>query len=162
MGKLGTVTGKLRLDDSWSPAAFLKDFRAAQDAALFDVKAFAQEIVKVTVGTQYYSLTALRQMGHPYSVTNPMPPMPPGVINMQSGGFYQSLHWLDPRPSGLGSATIQFFSDDEAKSGWLVGGEGRMMPRPYDALLRQRIYRGITSQLDAAIRKYARVKFVGA
>lgn len=162
MGNLGGVRGKLRMDSSWSPAAFLKDFRAAQNAALIDVKAFAQEIVKDTVGTQYYSLATLRKMQHPYSVTTPMPPMPPGVINLQSGGFYRSLHWLDPKPTGIGGATIQFYSSDEEKSGWLIGGNGRMMARPYDALLRQRIYRGITRKLDSAIRSHARVKFVGA
>lgn len=162
MGNLGRVRGKLKLDENWSPQAFLADFREAQRAALIDVKAFAQEIVKDTVGTQYYSLATLRKMHHPYSVTTPLPPMPPGVINLQSGAFYRSLHWLNPVSSGQGSATIQFYSSDEEKSGWLVGGNGRMMARPYDALLRQRIYRGITRQLDAAIRNHARVKFVGA
>lgn len=161
MGNLGRIKGKLKLDDAWSTQAFMADFRKAQAAALIDVKAFAQEIVKTTIGTQYYSLATLRLMGHPYSVTNPQPPMPPGVINMQSGEFYRSFQWLDPTP-GVNGATIQFYSDDEDKSGWLVGGNGRMTARPYDALLRARVYRNITAKLDVAIRSHARVKFVGA
>lgn len=41
-------------------------------------------------GTQYYSTAELAAMGHPYATREPNPPMPPFLINKQSGALNEA------------------------------------------------------------------------
>lgn len=137
--------------------AILHDVERAEAVALREVIPVVHEVVKATVGTQYYSLHQLARMGHPYGIGR-RPPMHPGVINFQSGKFYQGM--LVSGPSKVGSQLRIYVSSTDEKSDMLLKGTSRMIARPYDKLLQHRLSRVIAPLFGQALARAINIKVV--
>lgn len=109
---------------------------ANQLAGLARIVPVLQNTLLTTIGTQYFSLSQLRRMGYPYSPERKAP-MPPGVVNRQSGRFYESVRVVGPTKIGS-LIVIQVYSVDEDRA-WQLAGTEHEIPRPYKALLQARL-----------------------
>lgn len=140
-------------------AKILKQFENAEIEALNIVKPVIQSVLIATVGTQFYSLTQLRQLGHPYSILHPAPPMPPGVINRQSGRFFESIVVTSPVRIGT-RVVLSVYAGDQERVDQLIKG-GRSIPRPYVLLLQARMRRQVDRALGEALAGIVKVKVRG-
>lgn len=90
--------GKVRINVKWNKtaaAAILKQIEAGAIATLAELRPEVDKIIKKSVGTEYYTLKQLAQMGHPYSDRhgNGRPGgLPAGVVNKHKGEFYEGFH----------------------------------------------------------------------
>lgn len=141
-------------------ARILKQFEAAEVAALIKVVPIARAVLLVTIGTQYFSLVDLHRMGSPYSKAHPNPPMPPGVINMQSGRFAGSVNMTHPIKIGK-RVVLSVYATDEERVGQLSGQGGTMMARPYKLLLQARMRRQVDRALGEALQGLVKVMVKG-
>lgn len=95
-----------------------------------------------------YSLADLRRMGHPYARRRPRPPLPPGVINVQSGLFRRSWHV----EAHLRGARMEVSIENRAPyARYLLEGTRRMIPRPYEEALRRELRAAIPRILAGAL-----------
>jgi hypothetical protein len=137
----------------------MKQFEAASAAALREVVPEIERILIVTVGTRYYSLQALAMMHHPYAATHPNPPMPPGVINKQSGRFFESF--VVTAPTKIKSTIVlSVYSMDQERFEQLYMS-AYMIPRTYIELLRSRMNARIKRLLGDALRGNIKVMVRG-
>lgn len=118
-------------------------------AALASVIPLVEEEMLRCLGTQYYNLTQLRAMGHPYSRSSPNPPLPPGIINRQTGEFYAGLRVSMPQHSG--TRLMLHITSDYWKSNLLMHGTERMVARPYDRQLRQQLNAKVPGAIHKAL-----------
>lgn len=165
MANLGSIRGKVR----WKPPnleAFFAQLDAGEEAALEEVRVNVQQIIKITVGTQYFTLQQLRAMRHedngvlrgPYSLVSQRPPMFPGVINAQSYDFYNSIQPTPPiRENGI--MMMGFISTDMTMAGNLMAGSYRMMKRDFRGLLQARIRNNIKLNLSIAAKNHLKAFF---
>lgn len=79
-----------------------------------------------------YSLQDLRRMGHPYAQRDPRPPLPAGIINVQSGEFISSWRRDGPRREGDDLVSVVYNVDDPVAT-WLEEGTIKMIARPLPA-----------------------------
>lgn len=114
-----------------------------------------REEVKKAVGTQYYSLQQLKQMGHPYGLLNPSPPLPPGIINRQSGEFYNNMIIAPPR---IVRDRITISIDAQSWKRDMLLHPSRMIARPYDIYLHQRLKRIIAPLMNRMLLNISRVR----
>ena len=164
----GSIRGKVRWKTKPDMAAFYALLDAGEAEALAEVKQNVQKVIMLTVGTQYFSfeqLKALRQSSGgkrrgPYSLVAPNPPMAPGVINMQSGTFYDSIVALPPTRMN-GQLRMAFISTDDKAAGVLEAGSYHMIKRDFRGLLQRRILANIQAELGAAARTHLKVLFRG-
>lgn len=140
-------------------AKILRQFEEAEREALEAVKPAIRTVLVTTLGTQYYSLSALRRMKHPYSAERPNPPMPAGVINKQSGRFFDSIVVTDPARVGK-QVTMVVFASDQERVDLLMSGES-MMVRNYKPLVQARMRRAVDKALGEAFRSLVKVKVKG-
>jgi len=103
-----------------------------------------ENILKQTVGTQYFSQRQLTEMGHPYRINGGEPPTPRGVVNTQSRRFYDSLSVTGPLRVGNRIEIRVVTSDSERAAQLDAGGDSKMVPRPWQALIRSRMRRSVT------------------
>ncbi len=128
--------------------------------ALARLKEPIREVLERNVGTQYFSLTDLRKIGHPYKVNGPGRPggLPAGVINRQSGGFFESLVLRGPLLLGKDRISITVYSRGEKALGnWLLSGTDRMKGRPWTKHLRTEIFK-VTAPAIAALERRIRLR----
>lgn len=78
----------------------------------------------------------LRKLGHPYGHGR-TPPADPAILNLQSGAFKAGWRIIGPRKSGDGLRTTLVNASPYA--GHLLRGTRRMIPRPYERRLRDRL-----------------------
>ena len=101
-------------------------------------------VIDRNIGTQYFSLEALKQLRHPYRIGGGGRPggLPAGVVNRQSGNFHKSIIIRGPLLLGKDRVAITVFSrGDKIKGDWLLEGTSRMMGRPWTSHLRTEIYK---------------------
>jgi hypothetical protein len=121
-----------------------------QMAALVTMEPVISGIITETIGTQYYTLEDLRKMKYPYRVGG-QPPMPPGVINMQTGRFFKATRITGPTRIG-DLVILQVINMDEDRARQLAGTESEIA-RPYKVLLQDRFRRQGVRQLTQALLK---------
>lgn len=132
----------------------------AQRAALEAVKPVIQETLVKTIGTEYYTLSALRKMHGPYSAENPHPPMPPGVINAHTREFYESRHIIGP--TSIGGRLVLAFYITSRKTDYInATGTVRMMGRDYKTLLQSRLRRQVKKALADKFAGMIQIKVKG-
>ena len=130
--------------------AILKQLQTITLQNLRELKIPIQAVIERNVGTQYFSLEALKHLNHPYrsgmSKSNPgrgsgrPGGLPRGVINRQSGDFYHSIVTRGPIIVG-DKVTITVYSrGDKIKGDWLLQGTRRMIGRPWTSHLRHELY----------------------
>ncbi len=128
--------------------------------SLVALKGPIQQVIQRNVGTQYFTLADLKRMGHPYKVGGDGRPggLPSGVINRQSGGFYESLIIRGPLLLGRDRVAITVYSrGDKVLGDWLLTGTGRMKGRPWTSHLRTEIFK-VVSPVIAAMEKRIRLR----
>lgn len=135
--------------------AIIAQLERNQIAALQASVPLIESTLLTTVGTQYYSLLQLRKLGYPYKVGG-RPPMPPGVINKQSGQFFRSIRVVGPTKIGS-LIVIQVYSVDEDRA-WQLAGTPREIPRPYKALLQSRLRQQAARQVASISQSLIKVK----
>lgn len=138
---------------------WLAQFEKAEEEALLAIQPIIQQVIKETVGTQYYSLPTLRAMGSPYSAHNPHPPLPPGVVNMQSGRFFESFIITAPTRTSRG-IKMMVYSMDEERAEQMAGTEREIM-RPYAVLMNDRMNRQVRRALVDALKGTIQVRVRG-
>lgn len=149
------VTGKVR----WTKLPIeqiLQQVAAMELETLTALKAPIKQVIERNVGTQYYSLLALKSMGHPYKVGGPGRPggVPAGVINRQRGDFYRSIVLRGPLKLSRDRLAITVYSRGEKELGdWLLGGTGRMRGRPWTSHLRTEIFQVAVPAIAALQRR---------
>lgn len=137
----------------------LAQFEQAEIEALTAVEPVIQSVLIATVGTQYHSLLDLRRMGYPYSADRPKPPMAPGIINKQSGRFFDSL--LVTTPTRVGKQIVMsVYLMDQERVDQLTRG-GRSIPRPYKQMLQARMRRQVDKALGDAFASLVKVRVKG-
>lgn len=146
----GTVTFK-----GLNKAGILASLEAQQMVQLEAVRPIIETVIRETVGTQYYSESALRLAGYPYRIGG-TPPMPAGVINKQTGRFASSIRVIGPTKIG-NMVVFNVISLDEDRT-WQLGGTKDSIERPYKILLQARLRRAAAKQLDDITRNTLRIK----
>jgi hypothetical protein len=130
---------------------------------LAQLKEPIQEVLNRNIGTQYFTLSDLRQMGHPYKIGGSGRPggLPIGIINRQSGEFYHSLIIRGPLAISRNRVSITVYSRGEKPLGnWLLSGTNKMQSRPWTKHLRTEIFKIIApaiSSLEKRIRLRVKV-----
>lgn len=146
--------------DKFNIEEIIQDVVALQEKALLEVRNVAEEILKETVGTQYFNLEELTEMGHPYSAKHPNPPTPRGVVNLQTGEFYKTFHITFPQYVG-GQVFFNVIQEPSEEGEWLEDGKGGMVPRPYARLIQDRLNRILEkvlyTQTLGAVQAYGKV-----
>lgn len=74
----------------------------------------------------FLSSAELKQLGHPYARRRPNPPSDPGIINRQTGLFYNSWHYTVQL---LASSTRLTIFNDAPYAAYMLGTR-LMIPRP--------------------------------
>lgn len=114
-------------------------------SALNGARSLARSILIRNIGTQYFSLQQLRGLGHPYSWFGSGRPgnLPAGIVNRQSGGFYQSF-FIRVAPTGKRVSLLVGQTGPEQMQGlWLSEGTSRMRGRNWQGHLRAELARVI-------------------
>lgn len=146
----GTVTFK-----GINKAGILDALATQQMAQLEAIRPAIESVIRETVGTQYYSESALRLAGYPYRIGG-TPPMPPGVINKQTGRFANSIRVIGPtRIGNMVVFNVISLAEDRA---WQLGGTEDTIERPYKLLLQARLRRAAAKQFDDITRSTLRIK----
>lgn len=96
-----------------------------------------------------FSLAELAADDHPYSTRSPRPPMHPGIINRQSGEFYES--WQSERTVGLDELASRT-SNDAPYAGFLEHGTSTMIARPLPELVVETAEPWVADRLESPIR----------
>lgn len=122
----------------------------AQIDALVKMQPILSALITETIGTRHYSLEDLRRMKYPYRIGG-SPPMPAGVINMQSGKFFQATRVIGPTRVG-DLVILQVVNLDEDRARELAGTEYEIS-RPYKILLQDRFRRQGMRQLTDTLLK---------
>jgi hypothetical protein len=130
---------KLELNRLW------KGIQQAESETLEAIKPIVNEILVKNVGTQYYSLAALKRMGHPYKNRAPGG-LAPGIINVQSGEFFRSFKLTGPVASGQ---RMTLYIENNSWKAEMLLHPGNMIPRPWDSYLMWHLQRAITPKLGA-------------
>ena len=133
---------------------------ALEMETLARLKGPIQEVLVRNVGTQYFSLANLKQIGHPYRIGGPGRPggLPAGVVNRQSGEFFQSLIIRGPIPLSGDRIALMVYSRGEKPLGnWLLSGTNRMKGRPWTKHLRTEILK-VTAPIIAGMGKRLRLR----
>jgi len=96
----------IQLKATWSRLKTEDIMKQIEEGQLVTMKQLVpefQKVLKKNVGTRYFSLAQLKAMGHPYGTkpgdTGRPGGLPAGVVNYQSGQFYNSFRVLGPRRS---------------------------------------------------------------
>ncbi len=127
----------------------------AEAEALSSVKPAIYEVLTKIVGTQYYSLATLRNMGHPYK-SRPPGGLHPGVINVQSGAFFGSFKLVGP--SKAGTTMALYLVNTSPKAALLNEGTDRMIPRPWSSYLMWHLQRAIRPKLGLEVSKRIKLR----
>lgn len=119
-----TNAGKLAQQQRARSQKYAQEVQAAvrQNAEVLKRKAmqFSQR--------QFFSLKALRKMGHPYAVRDPRPPVQAHIINKQSGDLYGKWR-INVKKNSDGMTATVMNTSEHAK--YMMGGpKSRMIPRP--------------------------------
>jgi hypothetical protein len=156
------VTGKVR----WTKLPIeriIQQIEAVEIETLSSLKEPIRAVIERNVGTQYYSLAALKNMGHPYRIGGPGRPggLPAGVVNMQSGGFFASFRIRGPLVASGNRITISVYNTAGYKvlGGYLAEGTERMKGRPWATHLETEIFK-VTSPVIAALQKRLKLKVI--
>jgi len=136
--KTGRVP-KLELNKVWSSVV------QAEVDTLASIRPVVDDILVKNVGTQYYSLAALKKMGHPYKNRAPGG-LAPGIINVQSGDFFRSFRLTGPTISG--QQVILYIENDSWKGEMLLHPHN-MIARPWESYLMWHLQRAIAPRLGA-------------
>ena len=144
----------------------ISDFEATGVEVMTMMTSDAKRLLKQVVGTQYASLDELRAMGHPYAIaalaegaSRQAPPMPPGYINKQGGGFAASFTWELPRKRG-NQILVEVQSDDPDLEQMLINGTPTMVARPFRALFMALVRDRIMNRMGNQFRRALRMRLV--
>ena len=149
-----------RLDTS----SLMKEIEESQITTLKQLAPMFEKVIKRNVGTRYFSLAQLKAMGHPYG-TKPQDTgrpggLPAGVVNYQSGGFYNSFKILGPRRSpGRVGIYISLTGRGESLGKLLEEGDPkhRMRGRPWQEHLNRELLK-LKPAVDALLQRNLRVR----
>jgi len=133
-------------------------YKAVVDAgvmSLAEVRPLVYEVLIKCVGTQYYSLAALKQMGHPYKKRAPGG-LNPGVINVQSGEFFRAFKIEGPTRSG---SALTLWVDNYSWKAVLLIDAPRMISRPWNTYLMWNLQRAITPVLGKLLAKNIKLRW---
>ncbi len=147
-----TVTATRQRTDQ---GQFMRKFNDAVYQGMLEMTPMIREELVKAVGTQYYSLNQLKLMGHPYSVLNPNPPLPPGIINRQSGEFYRGMVITPPR---IVKNTVTISVDSQSWKRDMLLHPSRMIARPYDIYLANRLNQRLPSIINSILVHVSRVR----
>lgn len=134
---------------------------AKQMSVLASGKVMANEIVRKSIGTQYFSLAALKALKHPYSLRGSGRPggIPAGVVNRQSGRFAKSLFVRGPYKTSYRIALQVMQTGDAQDIGALLArGSSRMQGRPWQAYLKRELHRLISPYIKNGLAQTLKVK----
>lgn len=155
MLKLNTVTNLSGL-----ASRTMGQIERAQKAALVDIEPVVEKVLLETIGTQYYSLATLKKMRGPYSAINPHPPLPPGVINKQTGELWESRKIVGPTLIS-GKLVLAFYITSRKTEYINKKGTPRMMGRDYVTLLQSRLRRQVARALAGSFAGMIKIKVRG-
>ena len=94
-----------------------------------------------------YSRADLRRLGHPYARRRPRPPLPPGIVNVQTGTFLAG--WRVEGPDrDLASRVV-----NETDRAEFMRGTARMIRRPIAAAVERETAERVEARRQAALRK---------
>lgn len=140
--RMGTATFRLKIKGLHTNPKSMKEYKQFVkdlDKAFILTHAEMFRAVEEVTGTTHYSLRNLAEMGHPYGVGK-KPPLPPGVINKQTGEFSESFVAKDPRM--LGNDYIVELESNDPKADKLLNRHGetpKMIRRPWDQEIQKRL-----------------------
>lgn len=124
-----------------------EDVKQAEVATLQAAKPYINDVLRFCVGTRYYSLKQLAQMGHPYANGTPGG-LHAGVINVQSGEFFRGFRLVGPEVSK--SKAVLYVTNQSWKATPLLSGfGGKMVARPWDTYLMWHLQRALMPKLGA-------------
>lgn len=95
-----------------------------------------------------FQLTA---MGHPYAVSNPNPPQDAAIINTQTGTFKKA--WQTQAGEWDGDSLSNKLVNADRVADWLDQGTKKMIARPIQARICERLEPVRLRNLEEAIRK---------
>jgi hypothetical protein len=97
--------------------------------------------IAVLISNGPYDARALARMGHPYAKRNPRPPLPPYIINRQTGRFEESWKINPPRRTSKGF--VSSIENTAPYAGMLMqpGPKAPYIRRPFDDYLRRQMGR---------------------
>lgn len=109
--------------------------------ALQAARGMARSVMIRNIGTQYFDLVQLRALGHPYSQQGTGRPggLPKGIVNKQSGGFYESFYIRLAYTGTRYSMIVSQTGAERMQGNWLALGTRHMRGRPWQAQLRSDI-----------------------
>jgi hypothetical protein len=130
---------------------------------LSELKVPIKSVIARNVGTQYFTLSDLARLGHPYRLGGGGRPggLPAGVVNRQSGEFYRSIVVRGPLISKDRILITVFSRGEKEKGDWLLTGTGRMRGRSWTTQLNKEIQAVIMpamARIAAGMRTRLRVK----
>jgi hypothetical protein len=96
-----------------------------------------------------YSSATLRRLGHPYRRRGGAPPLPPEIINRQSGAFFDAWHGTGFVASGR-SLGVGLENDSE-EAAYLKTGTRKMIRRPVEKAVLGEAERAITRRFRDAL-----------
>ena len=156
------ITGKVR----WTKlpiARIIEQIEAVEIETLSSLKEPIRAVIERNVGTQYFSLAALKSMGHPYRIGGPGRPggIPAGAVNRQSGGFFASFRIRGPLSVSGDRITISVYNTGGYKvlGGYLAEGTERMQGRPWATQLESEIFK-VVSPVIAGMQKRLKLKVI--
>lgn len=138
---------KCSLDKVW------EDVLQGEAETLQAVRPVVDEILRKTVGTQYFSLATLSKMGHPYKKGSPGG-LAPGIINVQSGEFFLAFRIIGPVAS---AKQMTLYVENNSWKAAMLLAPANMIPRPWSSYLMWYLQRSLTPKLGAIFAQ--KVKF---
>lgn len=136
-------------------AKILQEIRAVELTTLAQLKGPIKEVIDRNIGTQYFSLNDLANLGHPYKLGGSGRPggIPAGVVNKQSGDFHRSLILRGPRATQDRITITVYSRGNKILGDWLLTGTGRMKGRPWTKHLRTEIYQVVMPVINTVNRR---------
>lgn len=132
----------------------MRSVEAESKSALESARTMARSVLIRNIGTQYFDLRQLRAMGHPYSRIHGMGRpggIPLGVVNRQSGGFYESFFIRVAYTGRRYSLLVGQNGPEQAQGNWLLEGTIRMRGRPWQKYLRSEIAKVVRPYLQTRL-----------
>jgi hypothetical protein len=122
--------------------------------SLNEVRPLITSVMTKTVGTQYFSLATLKEMGHPYKDHAPGG-LHPGVINVQTGEFFQGFRITVPKIIG---GTITIYIENDSWKGQVLLHPNHMIARPWESYLMWHLQRTVNPRLTALMANKFRMR----
>jgi len=133
--------------------ALMQAVETETDSAIEGARKLARSLLIRNMGTQYFTLKQLRGLKHPYSYHGSGRPggLPAGIVNKQTGGFYQSFFVRVAHTGKRVSLVVGQTGGEQMQGFWLTKGTTRMRGRDWQGHLRSEMARTIRPYLAATL-----------